>query len=255
MTDLPPLETLQTALQSWPDGLDWQPNPAQITAFCQLYQGILDGNQQLNLTRITDPVDFLEKHLWDSVAGILLSQSCRQLTTANLIDIGTGGGFPGLPIAIIRPDWAVTLMDATRKKITFLESLGTQLGLEKLHYAVGRAEALGQDPQYREQYDVATIRAVGDSAVCAEYGLPFLKIGGILVLYRGQWSSQEGDRLAQVSQQLGGKLLATIPVETPWTKAQRHFVYLIKETHTPSEFPRAIGLPKQHPLLPDTQGV
>jgi 16S rRNA (guanine527-N7)-methyltransferase len=86
--------------------------------------------------------------------------------------------------------------------------------------------------------------------VCAEYGLPLLKVGGILALYRGQWSTEDGDRLAAVSQQLGGKPLETIPVATPWTNAQRHFVYVIKEKLTPAAFPRAIGLPRQSPLLP-----
>jgi 16S rRNA (guanine527-N7)-methyltransferase len=140
-------------------------------------------------------------------------------------------------------------MYSTRKKITFLEELGYRLGLKNLSFVVDRAEAMGQQAQHREQYDLATIRAVGDVAVCAEYGLPLLKVGGILVLYRGQWSQEEGDRLEAVSQQLGGKVLETIPTQTPWTKAQRHFVYVIKETPTSPEFPRAIGLPTQQPLV------
>ncbi|MFN9175581.1 MAG: 16S rRNA (guanine(527)-N(7))-methyltransferase RsmG [Synechocystis sp.] len=248
MNEAPELTIFQEALTHWPPGLDWQPTPDQITAFSRLYEGILSGNQRLNLTRITTPIDFLEKHLWDSLAGILLSPSCRQLSTVNAIDIGTGGGFPGLPIAITWPDWTVTLMDSTRKKITFLEELGYRLGLKNLSFVVDRAEAIGQQAQHRAQYDLATIRAVGDVAVCAEYGLPLVNVGGILVLYRGQWSAEEGDRLEAVSQQLGGKVLEIIPAETHWTKAQRHFVYVVKERPTPPEFPRAIGLPSQQPL-------
>ena len=255
MSIAPELTPFHQALENWPPGLDWQPTPDQIDAFCRLYQGVLSGNQRLNLTRITAPIDFLEKHLWDSMAGILLCQSCRQLSDVNAIDIGTGGGFPGFPIAITWPDWKVTLMDSTRKKITFLEELGYRLGLTNLSFVVDRAEAMGQQAQHREQYDLATIRAVGDGAVCAEYGLPLLKVGGILVLYRGQWSAEEGDRLGAVSQQLGGKLLETIPAETPWTKAQRHFVYVIKEQPTPSEFPRAIGIPSQQPLTPSIESI
>ncbi|MFM1843532.1 MAG: rRNA small subunit 7-methylguanosine (m7G) methyltransferase GidB [Cyanobacteriota bacterium] len=248
VSDLPDQEQFCQGLQAWPPGLDWQPSTDQIAAFSRLYEGLLSGNQRLNLTRITAPIPFLEKHLWDSLAGVLLCQSCRQLSGAAVIDIGTGGGFPGLPIAITWPEWKVTLMDSTRKKITFLEELGYRLGLTNLSFVVDRAEAMGQQAQHREQYDLATIRAVGDGAVCAEYGLPLLKVGGILVLYRGQWSPEEDDRLGAVSQQLGGKLLETIPTETPWTKAQRNFVYVIKEKPTPPEFPRAIGLPRQQPL-------
>ena len=254
MNTVPDLDQFRQGLQAWPLGLDWQPTPAQMSAFCQLYAGILSGNQRFNLTRITDPIAFLEKHLWDSLAGVLLCQSCRSLSDATVIDIGTGGGFPGIPIAMVWPDWTVALLDSTRKKITFLEELGYRLGLTNLNFVVDRAESIGQQSQHREQYDVATIRAVGDGAVCAEYGLPLLKLGGILVLYRGQWSQEDGDRLAAVSQQLGGKVLATIPVETPWTKAQRHFVYVIKEKPTPPEFPRAIGIPRQQPLIPSGTG-
>jgi len=250
MTHSPALDPFQAAVQAWPPGLDWQPTPAQVTDFGRLYQGILSGNQRLNLTRITAPLDFLEKHLWDSLAGILLSQSCRQLADIRAIDIGTGGGFPGLAIAMTWPQWQMTLLDSTRKKMVFLEELGYRLGLTNLSYVIDRAEAVGQQSRHRAQYDLATIRAVGDVAVCAEYGLPLLKVGGILVLYRGQWSPEEGDRLEAVSQQLGGKVLETIPAATPWTQAQRHFVYVIKEKPTPPEFPRAIGLPRQQPLVP-----
>ncbi|MEB3160402.1 MAG: 16S rRNA (guanine(527)-N(7))-methyltransferase RsmG [Synechocystis sp.] len=254
MNTVSDLDQLRQGLQDWPAGLDWQPTPAQIAAFCQLYEGILSGNQRLNLTRITAPMEFLEKHLWDSLAGILLCPSCCQLSGAAVIDIGTGGGFPGFPIALTWPQWRVTLLDSTRKKILYLEELGYRLGLTNVNVVVDRAESLGQQSQHRDQYDIATIRAVGDGAVCAEYGLPLLKVGGILALYRGQWSPEEGDRLAGVSQQLGGTVLATIPVETPWTKAKRHFIYVIKEKPTPPEFPRAIGIPRQHPLMPSAPG-
>lgn len=250
----PDLNPFYQGLQAWPAGLGWQPSPSQIEGFCQLYAGILRGNQRLNLTRITAPIEFLEKHLWDSLAGILLSPSCLSLPKATVIDIGTGGGFPGIPIAMNWPDWRVTLLDSTRKKILFLEELGDHLGLANLDYVVARAEALGHQSQQREHYDIATLRAVGDVTVCAEYGLPLLKVGGTLILYRGQWSPEEQERLAAASQHLGGKLLATIPTKTPWTGADRHFVYVTKTTLTPPEFPRAIGIPRQHPLTPSDLG-
>jgi 16S rRNA (guanine527-N7)-methyltransferase len=241
-------EQFRQGLTAWPAGLDWQPDDSQIEALCQLYQGILAGNARLNLTRITAPLDFLEKHLWDSLAGILLSPNCRNLSQAKVIDIGTGGGFPGFPVAMVWPQWSVTLLDSTRKKITYLEELGYRLGLTNLDYLVDRAEAVGQQSRHRVHYDLALIRAVGEGAVCAEYGLPLLKVGGTLVLYRGQWTTAETEQLEKVSELLGGKVTAIVPHTIPWSQGQRHFVYITKEKPTPSTYPRAIGIPRQNPL-------
>lgn len=243
------LEQFRRGLTTWPDSLDWQPDDSQIEALCQLYQGILAGNARLNLTRITAPRDFLEKHLWDSLAGILLSPPCRDLFQAKVIDIGTGGGFPGLPVAMVWPQWSVTLLDSTRKKITYLEELGCRLGLTNLNYLVDRAEAVGQQSQHRAHYDLALIRAVGDGVVCAEYGLPLVKVGGTLVLYRGQWTTAETEQLEKVSELLGGKVTAIVPHTTPWSQAQRHFIYIAKKKPTPHDYPRAIGIPRQNPLI------
>ncbi len=241
-------EEFRRGLTDWPGGLDWEPDNAQINALCQLYQGILNGNARLNLTRITAPLEFLEKHLWDSLAGILLSSRCRDLPQAKVIDIGTGGGFPGLPVAMVWPQWSVALLDSTRKKITYLEELGHRLGLTNLNYLVDRAETVGHHPQHRSQYDLALIRAVGDGVVCAEYGLPLLKVGGTLVLYRGQWTSAETEQLEKASGLLGGKITEIIPHTIPWSQAQRHFIYITKEKPTPNLYPRAIGIPRQNPL-------
>ena len=242
-----PVNQLQHLIDTWPDTLDWSVTP-YCCQLCRLYQGILDGNQRLNLTRIIDPQDFLEKHLWDSLAGILLSPVCRSVTQVSLIDIGTGGGFPGLPVAMIYPHWSVMLMDSTRKKIKFLNGLGQQLGLENIHCVTGRAETLGQASTHRERYQLATLRAVGSAALCAEYGLPFLQLGGTLVLYRGQWQPSDAAELTAACELLGGKVTTVIPHETPWTHSQRHYVYVQKINPTPADYPRANGIPKQSPL-------
>nr|WP_228024260.1 16S rRNA (guanine(527)-N(7))-methyltransferase RsmG [Synechocystis salina] len=242
------LGEFRRGLESWPPGLAWQPDGEQIEALVKLYQGVLTGNARLNLTRITAPLDFLEKHLWDSLAGILLSDHCRDYPQARVIDIGTGGGFPGLPVALVWPQWSVALLDSTRKKINYLEELGHRLGLANLTYMVARAEAVGHQSQHRSQYDLALIRAVGEGGVCAEYALPLVKVGGTVVLYRGQWSAAEAEQLERASALLGGKVSATVAVVTPWSGAQRHFIYLTKEKPTPNDFPRAIGVPRQHPL-------
>jgi 16S rRNA (guanine527-N7)-methyltransferase len=279
----------------WQTTLGWQPTPKQQEQFQQLYTHILDGNQRLNLTRITDPEEFWEKHLWDSMSGLLggqgsgvrgwglgvrgqgshgvgsdgvmeeaptpqhpntptpplpLSPSPPLLLSPSfhLIDIGTGAGFPGIPAALTLPQAQVTLLDSTRKKLAFLETVLAHLGVQNARTLCDRAEVVGQNPQHREQYDGALLRAVAPAAVCAEYALPLLKLGGVAVLYRGQWSEAETAALRPVLAILGGELEAIAPFTTPLSHAARHCLYLRKTVPTPAEFPRPVGIPSQKPL-------
>ncbi|BFM40131.1 16S rRNA (guanine(527)-N(7))-methyltransferase RsmG [Synechocystis sp. LKSZ1] len=245
------LTTLDTFLTLLPQAfldLGWEPSPEQITQLGQLYQEICLSNQHLNLTRITEPQAFVEKHLWDSLSGILLSGPLRVYSQAKLIDVGTGAGFPGLPLALWAPTWQVTVLDATRKKINFIQSLLPKLGLGNVQALAERTEVLGQDPHQREQYDIAVIRAVAEASVCAEYLLPLLKVGGWAVLYRGQWTTAETEALETIGPQLGGILKTIQPAQTPWTGGERHLIYLQKENPTPARFPRPVGIPCQAPL-------
>ncbi len=236
--------------QRYADPHLWQPTPSYFPVLAALYHGICDGNQRLNLTRITSPEDFWEKHLWDSYAALKLDLLGARLTQPQkVIDVGTGGGFPGIPLAIAFPEWQITLLDSTRKKINFLVELSQTLQLNTLGIA-DRAETLGRDPNHRERYDIATIRAVGKASLCAEYLLPLLKIGGLAILYRGQWSEAETEQLQGAIAQCGGQLLAVQQFTTPITQGQRTCLYIAKSAPTPDQFPRAIGLPKQSPLAP-----
>lgn len=235
-------------LRPWQETLGWQPTPAQNRQFELLYELILAGNRQLNLTRIIDIQEFGEKHLWDSLRGVtrLLSDP----TPLSVIDIGTGGGFPGLPVAIARPDWQVTLLDSTRKKITFLQTLLAPLELDQVRTFCERAETVGQNPDHREQYDLALIRAVGPATVCAEYALPLVKVGGLAILYRGQWQTEETEALRPSVAQLGGQIETIDAFKTPLSHSDRHCLHLRKMTPTPPQFPRAVGVPAQNPLQP-----
>lgn len=226
----------------WQQTLNWQPNTEQQRLFQQLYELILVGNRQLNLTRITEPVEFWEKHLWDSLRGIVpllgkpgeqVSISDAQSSIAHCIDIGTGAGFPGVPIAIAQPHWKITLLDSTRKKIAFLDTLVKQLGLQNATTLIGRAEELGKQPQYRQNYDLAFIRAVGSASVCAGYALPLLKIGGLAILYRGQWTEEEATDLQAVIKRLNGKIESIEAFTTPISQSVRHCVYLRKVAPVP----------------------
>lgn len=219
--------------------LNWQPITKQQYQFQRLYELILVGNRQLNLTRITEPVEFWEKHLWDSLRGIapFLQESENKDKTLNssfkVIDIGTGAGFPGIPIAITLPYWNVTLLDSTRKKITFLNTLLTQLDIQNANTVTGRAEIVSKQRSYQQCYDVALIRAVGSATICAEYALPFLKLGGLAILYRGNWTTAEVEALQSTVEQLGGLIEATEAFTTPLSQSIRHCLYLRKVAVTP----------------------
>ncbi|NJO40348.1 MAG: 16S rRNA (guanine(527)-N(7))-methyltransferase RsmG [Cyanobacteria bacterium RU_5_0] len=252
--------------QVWWETLGWQPDSTQQAKFQRLYALILQGNRQLNLTRITGPEEFWEKHLWDSLSGIksfLKDVACspegvgRRMKdetlpspppSLNVIDIGTGAGFPGVPVAIALPTWTVTLLDATRKKIAFLDTLLTDLEIGNMRTVCDRAEQIGHNPQYRGKFDLALIRAVASASVCAEYALPLLKVGGVAVLYRGRWTEAEAMPLQSALEVLGSKLEATEEWTTPLSQSDRHCLYLRKIEPTKITFPRSIGLPTQKPL-------
>jgi 16S rRNA (guanine527-N7)-methyltransferase len=228
----------------WQQTLGWQPTNEQQGLFQQFYEGILEGNQRLNLTRITEPLDFWEKHLWDSLRGVwtqesgfvgathtsivqdLEGNSEIQPQSLKLIDIGTGAGFPGIPIAIAFPYHRVTLLDSTRKKITFLDTLITQLGIQNVTTLIARVEALTHQLQHRQTYDIALLRAVAPAPVCAEYALPLLKTGGLAILYRGHWTDEETESLKPILEKLGGVIESIEGFTTPISKSIRHCLYL-----------------------------
>ncbi|AFZ27701.1 16S rRNA m(7)G-527 methyltransferase [Cylindrospermum stagnale PCC 7417] len=234
----------------WQQTLNWQPTALQRSQFQQLYELVLEGNRQLNLTRITEPQEFWEKHLWDSLRGIAPQRQFIPVLPegGSVIDIGTGAGFPGIPIAIAFPNCKVTLLDSTRKKITFIETILTTLALTNIKTLIGRAEEIGQQSQHRKTYDIALIRAVGTPSVCAEYALPLVKQGGLAVIYRGNWTEDETTALQNAANQLGGVIESIEQFTTPLTNSIRHCLYLRKVVNTPVQFPRAIGIPTQNPL-------
>lgn len=248
----PPLVTLRCRESLWRDTLGWHPTPAQWSQYQALYAAIVTGNQQLNLTRLTTPGDFWEKHLWDSLCGLwpwlTATPPAWAEPVSQVIDIGTGAGFPGLPAAIALPPWQVTLLDSTQKKVRFLQELAPALGLTTVRAIADRAETLAHQPMHREQYDLALLRAVGPATPCAEYGLPLVRVGGLVVLYRGQWTPEEEVALEQAATLLGGGIVAIQPWQTPLTQGDRHCVYLRKLRPTPDGFPRLPGIPAKSPL-------
>ncbi|QQE64768.1 16S rRNA methyltransferase G [Leptolyngbya sp. BL0902] len=243
--------TLPNPTDLWQATLQWQPTDNLQPRFEQLYGAIVAINQTLNLTRITSPEDFWEKHLWDSLQGVApwLSDPALATQPLTVVDIGTGGGFPGLPLALAFPHWTVTLMDATRKKIAALQQVSAQLSLDNVHFLAERAEQVGHQPVLRESFDLALLRAVGSTNTCAEYALPLTRLGGQAILYRGQWSAQEEDSLIAILPRLGGQLREVRAVTTPITQGVRHNVIIDKTSRTPDKFPRLPGIPAKSPLV------
>ena len=209
--------------EHWQSTLNWSPNDDQIAQFEKLYELVLEGNSKQNLTRITAPNDFWEKHLWDSLCGVWAFWDREDI---KVIDIGTGAGFPGLPIAIAKPSWQVTLVDSKQKKVAFVEETIENLQLSNAIAQWGRGEDINKLSAYKKKYDLALVRAVGKPDICASYALPFLKRSGTAVLYRGQWLPEESEQLDIFCDQEDLQVVKQDRFQTPLTAGIRHSVYL-----------------------------
>jgi 16S rRNA (guanine527-N7)-methyltransferase len=243
MSDLDALPNLEDI---WHQTIDWLPSESEQAQLQALYAAVVTANRNLNLTRITTPEEFWEKHLWDSIRGV--GKFVTDSAALRVVDIGTGAGFPGLPLAIARPDWQLTLVDSTAKKIAFIRSSAPELKLTNVSAIVSRIEDLGQDSAHRQQYDLALLRAVASANVCAEYALPLVAVGGTAILYRGSWTEEEAESLAGAVAKLGGEVIEVDRFTTPISNSIRHCIWLRKNTATHPYYPRAVGIPSQKPL-------
>lgn len=250
------ISCLPEMMDVWEETLLWKPSTHQKNQFQLLYKLILEGNRSINLTRITNPEEFWEKHLWDSLRGIKFLISQEQIdkketvdeSNIRIIDLGTGAGFPGIPAGIVVKNCTINLVDSTKKKIIFIDNILPKLNLNNVQATTCRAEEIGKDSKHRESYDIALIRAVASASACAEYTLPLLKQGGLAVIYRGSWTEEENIRMQNAVKQLGGMIESIEQFNTPLSKGDRHCLYLRKIATTPEKFPRAIGVPAHRPL-------
>lgn len=206
---------------------------------------ILAQNQALNLTRITDERDLVIKHLVDSatVAPLMPSEP-----GGSIVDIGSGGGFPGIVLKVLLPHMKVTLVDSTRKKTDFLNQTIKDLALADTRALWGRAEELSHREGLRESFDVAVSRAVGELRVLAELCLPFVKVGGILIAQKGSDCDREISAAQTALASLGGKLEKCVKFELPEKAGGRSIVVVRKDRKSPSRYPRKPGLPEKRPL-------
>lgn len=217
----------------------------QQRAFKRLAVELLDWNQRINLTAITDPDEVEIRHFLDSMAvvrALKFEPGCR------VIDVGTGAGFPGLPLRIIHPKIALSLLESTGKKTDYLQHVVNTLELSNVKIVNMRAEEAGQDPAHREQYDVALARAVARLPVLAEYLLPLLKVGGKMVALKGESAAQEVSAAQEALRLLGGEMRRLYPVELPEVAETHYLVLIEKVAASPAKYPRRSGIPSRKPL-------
>jgi 16S rRNA (guanine527-N7)-methyltransferase len=206
---------------------------------------LMEWNQRINLTAITEPDQIENKHFLDSLSCIPV---LREFPSKDLVDVGTGAGFPGIPIKIIMPEVNVTLVESIGKKVEFCRELIQKLDLKGIQIVQGRAEELGQDPKYREQFDVGIARAVAHLDILAEYLLPFVRLGGKMLALKGHTGPQEVQKAEHAIQLLGGRMNKLVPVTLPGICEDRYLIIIDKVISTPQKYPRRVGVPAKKGL-------
>lgn len=217
----------------------------QLSSLERYRRELADWNERYSLTAIRDPEKVRVKHFLDSFSPYLVMKGtpCQRI-----IDIGTGAGFPGIPLKILLPDTQVTLVDSVEKKTEFCRHVIEVLGLEGIEVIRERAERLAKDPSYRENYDWAVARAVAQLSELAEYLLPFVKLGGHVLAMKGDSGPAEANQALEAIELLGGELSNIRHLTLPGVTEDRYLVVIKKRASTPNRYPRRVGVPGKRPL-------
>ncbi len=217
----------------------------QLEQFDRYFHLLIAWNEKMNLTAITEPHEVAVKHMIDSLSAY---DEKVMPAGAHLVDVGTGAGFPGLPLKIYRPELRLTLLDSLQKRVRFLQEVVDALGLSDVECVHARAEEAARNKNYREKFDVAVSRAVARLPVLAEYCLPFVRPGGYFVALKGMQYRQEELEAEKAVKMLGGGRMRSVPVHLPGLEDVRAVLYIEKFTKTPAVYPRKAGTPEKNPL-------
>ena len=208
-------------------------------------EGILSWNEKVNLTNITDPAEFRIKHNADSLMCVDFPEF---QSAKNIIDVGTGGGFPGIPLAVYAPDKHFTLLDSLNKRLRIIDELAGGLDITNITLVHGRAEDVARNREHREKYDLCVSRAVSNLATLSEYCLPFIKVGGYLLAYKGPGADQEVKDAEKALKTLGGSLVDIRETTMEEYGLDHRILVIEKVRNTPKVYPRKAGTPLKEPL-------
>ena len=216
----------------------------QVEQFYRYMQLLVEWNEKMNLTAITEQKEVILKHFIDSIS---INKYIKDVE--KVIDVGTGAGFPGIPLKIINKEVSFTLMDSLNKRITFVQEVSNMLYLDKIECLHARAEELSSNVRYREQYDIVTSRAVARLSTLLEYMLPFVKEGGKCICMKGSHFEEELEESKKAIEVLGGELETVEHFVLPDSDIERNIIVIKKVRNTPKKYPRKAGVPSKQPII------
>lgn len=220
-------------------------NEKVLSDFQEYKELLVEWNQKMNLTGIEDEKEVFIKHFLDSVSAVTKGYIQDGMS---LIDVGTGAGFPGMPLKICLPELKVTLLDSLNKRINFLQEVASKLSIEDIEFIHGRAEDFGKNEDYREKFDIATARAVAGLPVLMEFCVPFIKVGGYFVCLKGPNANLELEESKKAMEVLGVEYIEKIDVKLPEIDLNHNILVFKKVKNTPSKYPRKAGKVSKNPI-------
>ena len=236
-------ELFYEKMQGKAKDLDFQFSVEQLERFFTYMELLIEWNEKMNLTAIIKPEEIILKHFIDSIT--ILKQIKDGET---LVDVGTGAGFPGIPLSIMNSTLKITLVDSLNKRLIFLQEVINQLNLENVEIVHARAEEFGQNKKYREKFDIATSRAVANLSTLSEYLIPLVKIDGKVISMKASAAQEEINEAKNAIKILGGKIEKIDEFNLPQSDIGRTVIVMKKEKETPSKYPRKPGIPSKEPI-------
>ncbi len=219
----------------------------QLDSFEKIMSLLLEWNEKINLTAIKDPTEIVVKHFIDSILPLTYIDQYG-LDLSSMLDMGTGAGFPGIPLKIMLPDSYLVLADSLKKRVDYLDLVIEELNMKKVHTVHGRAEEIGQDQDFRQNSTLVLSRAVASMNILAEYCLPLVKVGGHFLAFKGPEFEDDLNAAQNAIKILGGEVIGVESLELPRITDRRTLIFIKKIKSTPKKFPRRPGMPKKNPL-------